>query len=87
MWGHMSGHAEEWGGDVPSLPPSFLPSLPPSLPTSLSPSFSPSLPPSFPPSLPPSQALSAVDLAMWDLLGKLRREPVFSLLGGKTKVS
>ena len=80
--------AHEWAyrgvrGDVPSLPPSFLPSLSPSLPPNLPPSFLLSLPPS----LPPSQALSAVDLAMWDLLGKLRREPVFSLLGGKTKAS
>ena len=30
-------------------------------------------------------ALSAVDLALYDLLGKLREEPVFALLGGKTK--
>ncbi|XP_003382696.1 PREDICTED: uncharacterized protein LOC100635379 [Amphimedon queenslandica] len=33
----------------------------------------------------PLQAISAVDLAIWDLLGKLRKEPVYSLLGGKTK--
>ena len=33
-----------------------------------------------------SQALSAVDLALWDLLGKLRGAPVYALLGGKTKV-
>merc|ERR1719247_3270204 len=33
----------------------------------------------------PVQALSAVDLALWDLLGKLRREPVYMLLGGATK--
>eukprot|EP00937_MAST-01D_sp_MAST-1D-sp2_P006119 g6119.t1 len=32
----------------------------------------------------PIQALSAVDLAIWDLLGKLRDEPVYALLGGKT---
>lgn len=32
-------------------------------------------------------ALSAVDLALWDLLGKLRNEPVYALLGGKTKES
>ncbi len=31
------------------------------------------------------QAISAVDLAIWDLLGKLRHEPVYALLGGKTK--
>ena len=33
----------------------------------------------------PIQALSAVDLAIWDLLGLLRNEPVYALLGGKTK--
>ena len=33
----------------------------------------------------PLQAISAVDLALWDLLGKLRDEPVWALLGGKTK--
>lgn len=33
-----------------------------------------------------SQAISAVDLALWDVLGKLRNEPVYALLGGKTKV-
>ena len=27
-------------------------------------------------------AISCVDLALWDLLGKLRQEPVFNLLGG-----
>ncbi|KAJ1445909.1 enolase C-terminal domain-like protein [Pelagophyceae sp. CCMP2097] len=31
------------------------------------------------------QCISAVDLALWDLLGKLRGEPVYALLGGKTK--
>ncbi|HEU4388450.1 MAG TPA: L-rhamnonate dehydratase [Blastocatellia bacterium] len=30
-------------------------------------------------------AISAVDLAVWDCLGKLRGEPVYALLGGKTK--
>lgn len=30
-------------------------------------------------------AISAVDLAIWDVLGKLRQEPVYALLGGKTK--
>lgn len=33
----------------------------------------------------PLQVISAIDLALWDLLGKLRREPVYALLGGKTK--
>ena len=33
----------------------------------------------------PIQAISAVDLAIWDALGKLRGEPVYALLGGKTK--
>lgn len=31
------------------------------------------------------QAISAVDLALWDALGKARGEPVYNLLGGKTK--
>ncbi|KAF9269289.1 L-rhamnoate dehydratase-like protein [Marasmius fiardii PR-910] len=30
-------------------------------------------------------AISAVDLAIWDLLGKLRNEPVYKLIGGRTK--
>jgi len=30
-------------------------------------------------------AISAVDLAIWDCLGKLRKEPVYALIGGKTK--
>ncbi|HVG37677.1 MAG TPA: L-rhamnonate dehydratase [Pyrinomonadaceae bacterium] len=33
----------------------------------------------------PIQAISAVDLAIWDCLGKLRDEPIYALLGGKTK--
>ncbi|MDA8206856.1 MAG: L-rhamnonate dehydratase [Thermaerobacter sp.] len=30
-------------------------------------------------------AISAVDLALWDLLGQLRQEPVFALLGGAVR--
>ncbi len=30
-------------------------------------------------------AISVVDLAVWDLLGKLRQEPVYKLIGGRTK--
>jgi L-rhamnonate dehydratase len=30
-------------------------------------------------------AISAVDIAMWDLLGKAARQPVYRLLGGRTK--
>ena len=32
-------------------------------------------------------AISAVDIALWDLLGKATHQPVFRLLGGKTKPS
>ncbi|PHH67403.1 hypothetical protein CDD81_11 [Ophiocordyceps australis] len=35
----------------------------------------------------PVAAISVVDLAIWDLLGKLRREPVYRLIGGATKKS
>lgn len=31
------------------------------------------------------QAISAVDIAVWDALGKVKQEPVYNLLGGKTK--
>lgn len=30
-------------------------------------------------------AISAIDLALWDLLGKLREEPVYAMLGGKVR--
>jgi L-alanine-DL-glutamate epimerase-like enolase superfamily enzyme len=30
-------------------------------------------------------AISAVDIALWDILGKATRQPVFRLLGGRTK--
>ena len=29
-------------------------------------------------------AISAVDIALWDLLGKVKNEPVYNLLGGRT---
>ena len=29
-------------------------------------------------------AISAIDIALWDLLGKVKGEPVYNLLGGKT---
>jgi L-alanine-DL-glutamate epimerase-like enolase superfamily enzyme len=31
------------------------------------------------------QAISAVDLAIWDALGKVKGVPVYELLGGKSK--
>ena len=30
-------------------------------------------------------AISAIDLALWDLLGKLRQEPVYAMIGGKVR--
>ena len=30
-------------------------------------------------------AISTVDLALWDLLGKIRKEPVYNLIGGRTR--
>jgi L-rhamnonate dehydratase len=33
----------------------------------------------------PIFAISAVDLALWDLLGKIRGEPVYNLIGGRTR--
>jgi L-rhamnonate dehydratase len=30
-------------------------------------------------------AISAIDIAIWDLIGKLLKQPVFKLLGGRTK--
>ena len=33
----------------------------------------------------PVMAISAVDLALWDLVGKVRGEPVFNLIGGLSR--
>lgn len=33
----------------------------------------------------PIAAISAVDLALWDLVGKIRGEPVYKMIGGRTK--
>ena len=33
----------------------------------------------------PTAIISVIDLALWDLLGKLRNEPVYRLIGGATK--
>ncbi|WVF71864.1 hypothetical protein IAT40_006674 [Kwoniella sp. CBS 6097] len=33
----------------------------------------------------PLAAISVVDLAIWDLLGKIRGEPVYKMIGGRTK--
>ncbi|KAL7422337.1 hypothetical protein Q5752_002983 [Cryptotrichosporon argae] len=33
----------------------------------------------------PLAALSVVDLALWDLVGKIRGEPIYKMIGGRTK--
>ena len=33
----------------------------------------------------PLMAISAIDLALWDLIGKVRQEPVYNLIGGLTR--
>ena len=33
----------------------------------------------------PLATISVIDLALWDLIGKLRGEPVYKLIGGRTK--
>ncbi|KAF2218859.1 mandelate racemase/muconate lactonizing enzyme family protein [Elsinoe ampelina] len=33
----------------------------------------------------PTAVISVIDLAIWDLLGKIRNEPVYKLIGGDTK--
>ena len=35
----------------------------------------------------PVAALSVIDLALWDLLGRLRGEPVYKMIGGRTRDS
>ena len=30
-------------------------------------------------------AISAIDIALWDIIGKITKKPVFKLLGGRTK--
>ena len=35
----------------------------------------------------PLTAISVIDLALWDLLGKLRNEPVYKMIGGSTRSS
>ena len=30
-------------------------------------------------------AISAIDIALWDIMGKITNKPVFKLLGGRTK--
>ena len=30
-------------------------------------------------------AISAIDIALWDIMGKITKKPVFKLLGGRTK--
>jgi L-alanine-DL-glutamate epimerase-like enolase superfamily enzyme len=33
----------------------------------------------------PVAVISVIDLAIWDLLGKIRNEPVYKLIGGATR--
>lgn len=33
----------------------------------------------------PVAVISVIDLALWDLIGKIRGEPVYKLIGGNTK--
>ena len=30
-------------------------------------------------------AISAIDIALWDIMGKITKKPIFKLLGGRTK--